>query len=131
MTRFVCASCGSRLTTAVETLTDTARLFDRDTASFDETAGTAYLPEGVYFVATETTNPREYDVGNFIVNIQSAPGTVMSNNHSRTAGCCGLDGLDGPNVVCENGHEVGTQRSDCWTLHYVAFHPELVEMVEG
>ena len=34
---------------------------------------------------------------------------------TRHQGCCGLDGMDGPNRVCACGAEVGTEQSDCWT----------------
>ena len=34
----------------------------------------------------------------------------------RLAGCCGLDGCNGPNMVCRLCKaEVGTMQSDCWT----------------
>jgi hypothetical protein len=26
-----------------------------------------------------------------------------------------VDGLDGINTFCENGHQIGTEQSDCWT----------------
>ena len=33
----------------------------------------------------------------------------------RRFGCCGLDGCDGPNRICECGEHIGTESSDCWT----------------
>jgi hypothetical protein len=34
-------------------------------------------------------------------------------------GCCGLDGLDGPNQACATcGRTVGTARTDCWIDHH-------------
>lgn len=30
-------------------------------------------------------------------------------------GCCGPDGCDGPNRVCECGTFIGTEMRDCWT----------------
>ncbi|MFN7128826.1 MAG: hypothetical protein ACK4OJ_07145 [Brevundimonas sp.] len=36
-------------------------------------------------------------------------------------GCCGSDGLDGPNRACICGEVVATERSDCWTAAEVAF----------
>jgi hypothetical protein len=35
----------------------------------------------------------------------------------RHNGCCGRDGGDGPNLICPAGHEIGTERSDCWMAH--------------
>jgi hypothetical protein len=33
----------------------------------------------------------------------------------RLNGCCGLDGCDGPNRLCQCGAHIGTELSDCWT----------------
>lgn len=41
-------------------------------------------------------------------------------------GCCGIDGCDGINTFCVNGHEIGTERSDCWTLCLIHIPPERV-----
>ena len=42
-------------------------------------------------------------------------------------GCCGLDGCDGPNQLCQCGAEVGTLLTDCWTLY--GFVPQPAETV--
>jgi hypothetical protein len=45
----------------------------------------------------------------------------------HSAGCCGLDGLDGPNQVCVRCRAVlGTARTDCWTEDAIWFLPEAV-----
>jgi hypothetical protein len=44
------------------------------------------------------------------------------------AGCCGLDGMDGPNVSCVCGAVVGTEWSDCWTQAELRFLPAAVSM---
>jgi hypothetical protein len=36
-------------------------------------------------------------------------------------GCCGSDGLDGPNRACACGNVVATEKSDCWTQPEVLF----------
>lgn len=36
-------------------------------------------------------------------------------------GCCGSSGIDGLNKLCNNGHEVATEFSDCYMPHYVQF----------
>lgn len=47
----------------------------------------------------------------------------------RSAGCCGLDGCDGPNQACTTcGEEVATARTDCWTAKEVRFLPERTNM---
>jgi hypothetical protein len=34
-------------------------------------------------------------------------------------GGCGIDGCGGVNTFCRNGHEIGTERSDCWTPRFI------------
>src|SRR6266571_1330633 len=60
-----------------------------------------------------------------IVGILS--GTKHHSDYHRRNGCCGLDGMDGPNLVCPNAHEVGTEKSDCWMPHAAV----LLENVSG
>jgi hypothetical protein len=44
-------------------------------------------------------------------------------------GCCGLDGLDGPNQTCAGcGAIVGTARTDCWTEKEMRFWPDRVSL---
>ena len=45
-------------------------------------------------------------------------------------GCCGSDGLDGPNRACSCGSLVATQWSDCWTQAEVRFLPDAVRVSE-
>ena len=52
--------------------------------------------------------------GRVLVNLRDLIGTKRHADSRRLNGCCGLDGLDGANLVCVNGHEVGTEKSDCW-----------------
>ena len=67
--------------------------------------GTAAIPEGFFGVKT----PEHPD------------------SH-RLAGCCGLDGMDGPNLVCPNGHEIGTEKSDCWMPHAAVLLDSVVQV---
>ena len=46
-------------------------------------------------------------------------------------GCCGSDGLDGPNRSCLCGSMVATQWSDCWTQAEVRFLPQAVRVSEN
>ena len=73
--------------------------------------GKPVLPKG--FVSV---NSQEYwsVTGRFLVNLGDLVGTERSGSVN---GCCGLDGLDGPNLVCANGHKIGTEKSDCWMPH--------------
>jgi len=52
-----------------------------------------------------------------LVNLDDLCGTSHHPDVSRHNGCCGRDGLDGPNLVCAMGHEIGTEKSDCWMAH--------------
>ena len=45
-------------------------------------------------------------------------------------GCCGSDGIDGPNRACVCGSMVATQWSDCWTQAEVRFLPQAVRASE-
>ncbi len=49
---------------------------------------------------------------------------------SRNSGCCGHDGLDGPNRLCPSCHaEVATLRDDCWSLVELRFEPSAVDAI--
>ena len=58
-------------------------------------------------------------------------GAEPTTLRGRRNGCCGLDGCDGPNVVCRAcTAEVATERSDCWTPQEVVLLPAAVEAVD-
>jgi hypothetical protein len=57
-----------------------------------------------------------------------------STQNLRTAGtdngCCGSDGLDGPNRACTGcGLLTATARTDCWTAHEVRFLPHATTLI--
>ena len=131
MVVFKCGECETGLTAPVRELTDSSVLVDPWETPMDEYGGEDYLPAGSYTVATSDENPRKDHVGHFILNNADTTNIRLHENRERTSGCCGLDGMDGANLLCENGHEVGTKRSDCWTLHYVAFDPTLVRKFDS
>ncbi len=59
-------------------------------------------------------------------------GTRLSPLRGRRNGCCGLDGCDGPNLVCRRCEaEVATERSDCWTRQEVVLVPAAVEALDA
>ena len=76
--------------------------------------GKPLAPQGFFSI-----NSEEYWTadGRFVVNLADLVGTKHHSDDHRLNGCCGLDGLDGPNLICTNGHEVGTEKSDCWMPH--------------
>ncbi|MGW3493103.1 hypothetical protein [Streptomyces sp. NPDC001020] len=62
-----------------------------------------------------------FDVSLLTFHPDDVPGTALHSDSRRLAGCCGVAGQDGPNLVCSGcGVEVGTKESDCWTDNLVA-----------
>jgi len=76
--------------------------------------GQSAVPEGRF-----ANNSADYwsVAGGVLVNLADLVGTSRHPDSRRLNGCCGLDGCDGPNLVCVNGHEIATERSDCWMAH--------------
>jgi hypothetical protein len=66
--------------------------------------------------------------GTIVVNPGDVLGLVLHPDRRRRNGCCRLDGLDGPNLVCEScGSEIATEQSDCWvSWHDVRLEPAAV-----
>ena len=104
----VCTKCGSLVVSALRQLVDEAML--------DEGDGHDRVPQGTYFVSLGKFEPEE--AGDYLVNLKDLQNTKRHSDVRRLNGCCGLDGCDGPNLLCENGHEIGTERSDCWHAHH-------------
>lgn len=64
--------------------------------------------------------------GRIIVNIEDLINSINHTDRSRLNGCCGLDGYDGPNKLCNNKHEVASEFSDCWMPRAVIFEKEKI-----
>lgn len=48
----------------------------------------------------------------------------------KCAGCCGMDGCDGPNRACGSCKTlVGTESSDCWTPSLFVVHAETTRWI--
>jgi hypothetical protein len=103
---FECPACRTAITRPLLAL-----LLNRSISMQD---GVPAVPKGFFAV-----NKAEYwnVSGNVVVNLSDLVGTNRHTDPGRLNGCCGLDGLDGPNLVCANGHEIGTEKSDCWMAH--------------
>ena len=113
---FRCSKCGSVLTRAIEPLLDRKLLVEED--------GSEHVPVGFYAVSDG-----EFFTGSegvCLVNLSDAIGTKHHLKLGRLNGCCGLDGCDGPNTLCDNGHEIGTEKSDCWMPHALLLDPGAV-----
>ncbi|MBM7861299.1 hypothetical protein [Lentzea nigeriaca] len=109
MTLYVCASCDHPLT---------GDLLESEA-----------FPAGDHLASHRIADPRvaqgtyaiNYNATLFILHPDDVPGTALHPDRRRRNGCCGLDGQDGPNLVCAGcGAEVATKESDCWTDNLVA-----------
>lgn len=97
----------------------------------NKTDGQDLVSEGFYIVVDDENDyfpPR--DKGAIIINIKDLINSnYYHSDEGRLNGCCGYDGCDGMNRVCLCGHEIGTERSDCWISHFIALNPESVQFV--
>ena len=62
-----------------------------------------------------------------LLNLSDLTGVQYHPDLLRNSGCCGRDGCDGPNLLCLAGHEVGTERSDCWMAHAAVLLPSVIQ----
>lgn len=113
-----CAACNAALTPELSLL--------ENTKSFDETDGRDLFEKGFYYLS-EGSYFKGID-GAIVINKNDLLDAKLHWNPNRLSGCCDLDGCNGPNMLCCNGHEIATQRSDCWMSHYVKFEPEGVKV---
>lgn len=130
-----CASCGAPMTVPLDVV-------DADRIDLTVT-GEATLDRGTMVVAAPArTVERWARPGTKVTPVVQAPaGSVVVHPDDRlpaavrevgvTAGCCGLDGQDGPNQGCVCGAVVGTAWTDCWTANDVRFLPDAVEVTEA
>ena len=106
-TIFHCPQCDQAVTRPLEPLPAGKEICHTD--------GLPAVPEG-YFAAS-VDDYWTGSVGCTLVNLQDLVGTRYHPFASRNNGCCGRDGVSGPNLLCAAGHEIGTERSDCWMAH--------------
>lgn len=122
MAFIVCVRCGKRLTAEIAETPLPAPVTE-------ETRGSrqflpARMTSGTYAVGPE--------MNGFVLNPDDVKSTDLHPDLHRQAGCCGLDGLHGPNLICARcGAEVGTKESDCWTQQQVVMLPEAVKLIAG
>jgi hypothetical protein len=83
--------------------------------------GSVHQSDGEFFTGTE---------GRYIINLADRRNLTVHKDPKRLAGCCGMDGCDGPNQLCACGAEVATEKSDCWMPHALIFESGVVELVE-
>ena len=74
--------------------------------------------------------PPTSTLGCFVINPVDALPLLPHPDGRRSSGCCGHDGLDGPNLLCPNCMaSIATLRDDCWTMVETRFEPDLVTLV--
>ncbi|MES2775341.1 MAG: hypothetical protein V4722_14295 [Bacteroidota bacterium] len=110
-----CKKCGLPLTKNLEHYTGTS-FGEADRQPFIQ-PGFYTISDGDYFTQSE---------GKTIINAEDLINVMNHTDKSRLIGCCGLDGLDGPNKICKNGHEVATEKSDCWMPRAIIFEEEKI-----
>jgi hypothetical protein len=120
---FRCSTCCIALTPPLRLLTDVSMLSEQE--------GEDHLPAGYYYywVAPPPDEVGGYytdAAGEYLVHLKDAVNVLPHPDARRRNGCCGMDGCDGRNTVCANGHEVGIERSDCWLAHSLALDPSCV-----
>ncbi len=114
----VCRACGARLSVPLGELPPEVPLGREN--------GRDLVPAGAF------TRRRHGSVsGQVLIRAGDARNVRPHPDSGRRAGCCGLDGLDGPNVVCACGAEVGTEWSDCWMPHALALEPGATALVDA
>ena len=64
--------------------------------------------------------------GTWLLNPADVVRARLISTGTNDAGCCGSDGMDGPNRQCVCGAIVATESSDCWTAAVVSFAPGAV-----
>jgi hypothetical protein len=89
--------------------------------------GKAAVPQGFFGIKTREQWSAE---GSILVNLSDLVGTRHHPDSHRLNGCCGLDGMDGANLVCANVHEIGTEKSDCWMPHAAVLLDSVVQVNE-
>lgn len=113
-----CKDCDLTVTNELIELKDVRNLNDEERENL--------IPKGYYFISDSiySLEPK----GTIIINNSDL---INSKTHPDfRIGCCGLDGRDGMNKVCDNGHEIGREYSECWMTHYTTFEFGLINFEE-
>jgi hypothetical protein len=127
---FTCANCGRGLTQKLSQLAELPVAKQIDEISYEPTlaVGTwAIDPESRLLTAEGAPASTS---GCLVINPADAPDLKPHPEPRRNSGCCGHDGLDGPNRICPDCNAaVATLSDDCWTLVELRFEPDAVRVV--
>jgi hypothetical protein len=123
----VCAGCGTPLTRPVRELPTLPARQPLDGPAFAPT-----VPVGRWAIDPDTVSQtadgeRIGTPGCLVVHPDDLLELPPHPEPRRSSGCCGRDGMDGPNLVCPGcGAAVATVHDDCWTYHEARLEPQLV-----
>jgi hypothetical protein len=93
-----------------------------------DASGEPAISKGFFWVApTVFESESGVNPGDVVVSLDDQRHVVGSG---RRNGCCGVDGLDGFNVSCVCGYEVGIETSDCWTPRMLTLPASAIEIRE-
>jgi hypothetical protein len=99
-----------------------------DPSALCEEDGKDHIPTGFY--CTSDGGYYTGSEGKILANRRDVRNLTNHSDSSRLNGCCGFDGCDGMNKLCQNGHEVATEKSHCWMAHAVLFDSQRAQMKE-
>lgn len=114
-----CRKCNIPVSNILKELPESSLLNEQDGEEFIQ-KGYYVISSAEYFTDSE---------GKLIINIFDLLNCIDHPDASRLNGCCGLDGLNGINKVCINGHEIGTEKSDCWIANAFIFEKDTVNNI--
>jgi hypothetical protein len=115
MVVFACIRCRHRLTGSLVEVVLPPPVTEEDRG--DQLFRPARMPRGTFANAPD----------GFVLHPEDLSGVVLHPDGRRRGGCCGLDGLDGPNLVCAGcGSDLATKQSDCWSQQQVTLIPAAV-----
>jgi hypothetical protein len=124
MTAVYCAGCGEALTRPLRRAVTAASVMTRRSSFFID-------PDALVTIEGVERVERELDpAGAIVVHPDDRISHSLATVDGQSYGCCGLDGLDGPNQACSNcGRIIGTARTDCWMdAHEMRFWPTEVNL---
>ena len=119
-TIFVCAGCERLLTRPVRQLAD----LPQRVAGDYPVRNPPTVEQGTW------ASDRDLDGGTPVLHLADVLEQVPHPDGGRENGCCGRDGLEGPNLLCPGcQREVATVRDDCWTFQEVRLVPGAVRSI--
>jgi hypothetical protein len=115
--RIKCKKCHIELTDDLVEVSGVGQLSEIDNKDYIN-RGQFFVSDGQYYTGTKNQ---------IIINIKDLKNSKNHTDPSRLNGCCGLDGTNGLNKLCINGHEIGTEKSDCWMAHALVFENDKIK----